>query len=274
MLKIMPGSSKCNKPIGVFDSGLGGLTVVKQIIKYLPHEDIVYFGDTARVPYGTKSRASIVRFSCENTKILLKHKVKAVVVACNSSSAYALHVLHKKFDVPVIDVIEPGAGGAVAATENKRIGVIATSATVASQAYIRAIHAIDPQIKVYQQACPLFVPIIEHGWSSKGVTQTVAAEYLKSLNKAKVDTLILGCTHYPLIKNVLRKVNRNVKLIDSAQMVAKAVKDVLMQKDLISVSKRKGRPTFLVSDHPQDFKRIARGFLGEEIKNIKEVNYV
>ena len=270
----MPKQIKNNQPIGVFDSGLGGLTVVKQIVKCLPHENIVYFGDTARVPYGTKSKASIVRFSKENTKILLKHKVKAVVVACNSSSAYALKEIKKIFKGPVIGVIEPGASGAIDKTNNERIGVIATSATVASKAYPQAIKKKNNRIKVYQQACPLFVPIIEEGWSNKPVTKTVAREYLKGLKKQKVDTLILGCTHYPLIKNILAKVDSKIKLIDSAQMVARSLKENLIGNNLLSTSKRKGKQVFLVSDKPQDFKRIAKGFLGQEIKSIKEVTYV
>lgn len=270
----MSGRIKARRPIGVFDSGLGGLTVIKQLIKHLPHEDVIYFGDTARVPYGIKSKASIVRFSNENTHFLVKHRVKAVVVACNSSSAYALPSLQKNFDIPVVGVIGPGASAAVNATQNKRVGVIATSATVASQAYVKAIQRCDKTVQVFQQACPLFVPVIEEGWNNKPVAKMIAEEYLKVLTRARIDTLILGCTHYPLIKNVIKKVNRDVRLVDSAEAVAKEVAALLQKSDLMNASGRPGKQMFFVSDRPQDFERIAKIFLGRNIDNIKEVQHV
>jgi len=193
--------------IGVFDSGLGGLTVVKEMMRQLPGEDIIYYGDTARVPYGTKSKESIVKFSKENTEILLKHKVKMIVVACNSSSSYALATLRRKYSVPIIGVIEPGSKKAVSVTKSNRVGVIATSATIHSGQYAATINRYDAKIKVFNQACPLFVPMIEEGWLKKQVTVDIAKEYLTKLKKLHIDTLILGCTHYPLLKPVIKKVN-------------------------------------------------------------------
>ncbi|MBF0484631.1 MAG: glutamate racemase [Candidatus Omnitrophica bacterium] len=261
-----------NDPIGIFDSGLGGITVAKALMKLMPHEDLVYFGDTARVPYGTKSRESIVRFSVENAEILMKHKVKIIVVACNSSSSCSLETLQAQFPVPVIGVISPGARQAAAATMNNRIGVIATSATVNSGAYDKFVHVFAPQAKVFSQACPLFVPLVEEGWSGKKIALDIANEYLKNLKKYKVDTLVLGCTHYPLLKNILRQaMGAKVKLVDSAEEVVWEVKRVLQEKALIKDGRAKGKYEFLVSDRPQSFEKIAQRFLGDKIK-IKLVN--
>ena len=265
------GSDK-NCAIGVFDSGLGGLTVVKELMRQLPSEDIIYYGDTARVPYGAKSEESIIRFSIENTKVLLKHKVKMVVVACNSSSSYALNALRRSFRVPIIGVICPGAKKAVSLTKNKRVGVIATSATIASDEYIRTIKGYDKGVKVFAKACPLFVPLAEEGWFHKPVTTDIAKEYLAPLRKKDIDVLILGCTHYPLLKGALQAaVGKKVVLIDSAKEVAGDVKALLAASGDRKNSTRKPRYKFLVSDRPQDFKRIARDFLGREIKHITKV---
>ena len=262
--------SKRDQPIGVFDSGLGGLTVVKELIRQLPHEDIVYFGDTARVPYGSKSKESIIRFSIENTSTLLKYKVKMVVVACNSSTSYALPALMDSFRLPIVGVIKPGARKAVAATRNNRVGVIATSATIHSREYTKTIQGLSPAVKVFDQACPLFVPLVEEGWLNKEVTLKVAHEYLNKLKKADVDTLILGCTHYPLLKSVLRKVmGAKIRLIDSAQEVASEVKRLLFINQKDRLGKQKGQLRLLVSDEPQRFTQIAKNFLGFEIKNIE-----
>ncbi len=256
--------------IGVFDSGLGGLTVVKELMRLLPHENIVYFGDTARVPYGTKSPESIVRFSKQNVSILLEHQVKMIVVACNTSSSLALPVLKNSFDLPIMGVINPGAKKAVAVTRNKIVGVIATSATINSEAYEKRIKEIDPWIKVISQACPLLVPLAEEGWFNKDVTVKIANEYLRRLKKAKVDTLILGCTHYPLLKSVLQKVmGSKVVLVDSAQEIARDVRNLLQREDKEGAPKRKGQVEFLVSDQPQHFSQLAKRFLGFEIKNVK-----
>ncbi len=265
-------ASDKNWAIGVFDSGLGGLTVVKELMRQLPSEDIVYYGDTARVPYGTKSREAIIRFSKENVNILVKHKVKMIVVACNSSSSYAVEILRKHFPIPVVGVIHPGAKKAAAITKNKNIGVIATSATVASGEYKKTVQHYGKAIKVFSKACPLFVPLIEEGWAGKAITLNIAKEYLASLKKANIDTLILGCTHYPLLKKTLQKVvGKKVILVDSAREVVHEVKATLTQLGKEKTLKRKAQYKFLISDRPQAFGKIAKKFLGREIKRIIKV---
>ena len=260
-----------NKAIGVFDSGLGGLTVVKALMKQLPFENIVYFGDTARVPYGNKSRESIVRFSIQNVNILKEYKIKMVVAACNSSSSYALPALKKMFRIPMVGVIHPGVLRAVALTENKRVGVIATQATISSSSYARMIKKADPSVKVISQACPLFVPLVEEGWFDHSITASVAREYLKTIKEQNADTVILGCTHYPLLKKTLKKVlGRKIQLIDSAQEVAQEVRELLKGLDLRREGKAVGSGKFLVSDRPRQFRQLANRFLGCDIKNIKK----
>ena len=261
--------TKANNPIGVFDSGLGGLTVVKALIRQLPHEDIVYFGDTARVPYGTKSKESIIRFSKENVRVLAKYKVKVIVVACNSSSSFALGALRKQFRGPVMGVIEPGAKAALDSSSLKRVGVIATSATVNSGSYRKKLKSLAGRVKVVEQACPLFVPLVEEGRLNTQATELIAREYLKEVKRAGVDSLILGCTHYPLLKAVIRKVmGRRVSLIDSAQAVAAAVERKLSAEGLNASRQRKGHLKCLISDQPQQFRSIAKRFLGFEMKNV------
>ncbi len=258
--------------IGVFDSGLGGLTVVKELKRQLPNEDIVYFGDTARVPYGTKSEESIIRFSVENVQFLLKNKVKIIVVACNSSSSFSLPVLRKKFSIPIIGVIMPGAKKACEVTKNKKVGVIATSATIQSEKYMKMVKTISKNIKVISQACPLFVPLAEEGWFHKKATKEIARQYLVKLIYSGVDTLILGCTHYPLLKSVIGKVmGKKVYLVDSAKEVAKEVRDVLVVNNLKKQTKSLGKCKFFVSDKPQHFGKLAKQFLGYSIKSIKKV---
>lgn len=266
----MPRTPDSKSPIGVFDSGLGGLTVVKQLIQFLPNEKIVYFGDTARVPYGTKSAQTIIRYAREIMNILLAHEVKMIVVACNTASALALEVLTKEFDLPVLGVISPGARKAAASTKNKKVGIIATSSTVKSGAYAAKIRGFNNRIQAFGQACPLFVPLVEEGWFEHDVTYRVAQEYLKPLKKAGVDTLILGCTHYPLLKNVVHSVmGPKVALVDSAEEVAAQVRQLLMEKGLLRTQLSPARHTFLVSDEPQNFQRLALRFLGGGVKDVK-----
>ncbi|MCD4779681.1 MAG: glutamate racemase [Candidatus Omnitrophica bacterium] len=254
-------------PIGVFDSGLGGLTVVKALMRQLPDEHIVYFGDTARVPYGTKSKASIKRFSLENAQILVNRNVKMIVVACNSSSSYALASLRKKFSLPIIGVVNPGAQAAVGMSTNNRIGVIATSATISSGVYVKAVKKINSSSCVFTQACPLFVPLVEEGWLQKKVTYDIALEYLDPLKRQRVDTLILGCTHYPLLKPVIEKVmGPAVCLVDSAEAVASQVQSILKRRKLARVSNNKRHCQFLISDKPQSFENTAKKFIGSDIK--------
>ncbi len=261
-----------NRPIGIFDSGVGGLTVAREIIRQLPHEDIVYFGDTARVPYGIKSKETVVRFSIENILFLLKYDVKLICVACNTASSFALPVIQNNFKVPIVGVIGPGAREAVYATQNKRVGVIGTKGTVKSRTYEDEIRHLDPEIAVTAVACPLFVPFVEEGWVSGPVIATVAAQYLKGLKKARVDTVILGCTHYPLIKGVIRAImGERVTLIDSAKQVAMEVKKILSENGWLKDNGR-GRHRYVVSDNPEWFQSIAARFLGEPPKDVRKAS--
>ena len=261
-----------SKAIGVFDSGVGGLTVVKELLRQLPDERIVYFGDTARVPYGIKSKETIIRFSIENILFLLKQDVKLICVACNTVSSIALPDIRNHFRVPIVGVLSPGAREAVYATKNKRIGVIGTKATIASRAYEREIKMLDPDIKITSQACPLFVPFVEEGWIKEPAVFEVAQSYLRPLKKAGVDTLILGCTHYPLLKTVIKKVmGDGVALIDSAKQAACEVKQILAQAGLLESNPSPQRD-FYVSDGPAWFQGLAKRFLGHQVKEVIKVN--
>jgi glutamate racemase len=262
------------KSIGVFDSGVGGLTVVREMIRQLPGEDIVYFGDTARVPYGIKSRETVMRFSIENILFLLKQDVKLIVVACNTASSCALPVIKSNFKVPVIGVISPGAREAVYASRNKRIGVIGTKGTVRSRTYEHEILKLEPKAKITSVPCPLFVPFVEEGWLSGKVVMDVANTYLKPLKKAGVDTLILGCTHYPLLRPAIQEImGKKVTLIDSAKQVAIEVRKILDSEGL-SAQAHKGKHKFFVSDNPDWFSELAARFLGQKVKGVRKVNNV
>ncbi len=261
------------QPIGVFDSGIGGLTVVKALMEDLPSESIVYFGDTARVPYGTKSKSTIVRFSLENVEFLLRYGVKCIVVACNTSSSWALPTLRKYFKVPIVGVIRPGALAAARHTRSKRVGVIGTTATIHSRAYECAIERIDPTIKVFSQSCPLFVPLVEEGWLNGAVCLEVASRYLEPLLRQRIDTLILGCTHYPLLVPVLRRLlGRRIALVDSAKQTATEVRGVLMGADALCDQRTRSRYRFFVTDEPSHFDRLMRRFLGRVIGSVERVN--
>lgn len=257
------------RPIGVFDSGLGGLTIVKAIRKILPHEDIVYFGDLARLPYGIKSRTQIIAFSFQNARFLLKRKVKAIVIACNSSSSAAHLELKLKLPVPVINVIEPACKEAVRVTKNKRVGVIATQATVEAGTYEKTLKRLEPKIKVISQACPMFVPMVEEGWLTGKIPDQIATHYLLRLKKSNIDTLILGCTHYPLLKETIQKFIPHLQLVDSGHGTALQVAETL-QKQRPS-SPRKGRLSVFVSDKPRNFIRIGEQFLGEPLGKVEIV---
>lgn len=260
------------KPIGVFDSGVGGLTVVKELIRQLPNEDIIYFGDTARVPYGIKSKETVIRFSIENILFLLKHDVKLICIACNTVSSFALPVIKNHFRVPIVGVITPGVREAVYATDNKRIGVIGTKGTINSRSYENEIKQMDVSIKVSAVACPLFVPFAEEGWLEGNVVQEVAKTYLKPLKDSGADTVILGCTHYPLLRPVIKKVlGEDVRLIDSAKQVAIEVKNIL-SGEALSNGERIGKHRFYVSDNPEWFSNLANRFLGHNIKDVSKVN--
>ena len=257
---------KSELPIGIFDSGIGGLTVVRQIHRTLPNENLIYLGDTARVPYGTKSPSTVVRFACEDTQFLMQQNVKAVVVACNTASAWALPALEQKFDVPVFGVIVPGACAALEKTKTQRVGVIGTNATVRSQAYSKAILARCDTAQVFARACPLLVPLVEEGWNGHPVTLRVLREYLTPLLRQRIDTLVLGCTHYPLLKDAIRKVtNGKVTLIDSAETCALYVKDRLGALKLLSSNRRhRGVIQPFVTDEVERFDELAARFLGQK----------
>ena len=263
--------SKRNRPIGIFDSGIGGLTVVRSVRKHLPNEDIIYFGDTARVPYGNKSRATVIRFSREIMDFLVKKRVKMVIVACNTASSLSLALLKKNYRVPVIGVIRPGVKGAVSLSRNKRIGVIGTASTISSGAYKKELGKVDKTCHVFPQSCPLFVPLVENRNFSDPFTWRIVETYLKDLKKKRVDTLILGCTHYPLLKRVIGEVLSGVRLVDSSVAVAKNAKETLMRKKLQVTGKRRSLVEYYVSDDPGEFCKSAGIFLKEKIKAKKVV---
>ena len=261
------------KAIGVFDSGVGGLTVVKELLRQLPGENIIYFGDTARVPYGIRSRETVIRFSVEDVLFLLRQDIKLICVACNTASSVALPVIKNHFKVPVVGVITPGAREAVYASRNKRIGVIGTRGTIKSRAYESEIKQLDPHALVTAVACPMFVPFVEEGFTDEEEVVSVARRYLLPLKDARVDTLILGCTHYPILRPVIKKVmGASVTLIDSAKQVAIEVKKILASEGLLNQSARKGTSRFYVSDNPEWFRGLAKKFLGRQVKKVSKVD--
>ncbi|OQY09205.1 MAG: glutamate racemase [Fusobacteriia bacterium 4572_132] len=257
--------------IGVFDSGLGGLTVVKEIMKLLPNEKIIYFGDTARVPYGSKSELVIKKYSLEITKFLKTKDIKILVVACNTATAMAIKKIREVVDIPVVGVIEPGSRRAVKTSENGNIGIIGTSGTINSNSYKKAIKKINQNINVLQKACPLFVPLIEEGMLNDFITEEIIKRYLMEF-KEKIDTLVLGCTHYPLIKKAIKKVLGNeIILIDSAEETAIEVREILYSKRLLRNDKSE-KSEFYVSDAPQKFTEIGEIFLGKELGEVKLID--
>jgi glutamate racemase len=257
-------------PIGVFDSGIGGLTVAHEVIRQLPHESIVYFGDTARVPYGPKSPDTVRRYSREIAAFLRDQGVKGIVSACNTATAHALTVLRDEMDMPVIGVVEPGARAAVAATTQGHIGVIGTVGTIKSGAYERAIRAIDPDVLVTARACPLLVPIVEEGWTEHEATRLIVREYLEPMLDASIDTLVLGCTHYPLLKPLLRDVlGPDVKLIDSAEETAAETARTLTARELAADAAAEPAYRFVASDDPLQFLQLGQRFLGGTMEGVE-----
>jgi glutamate racemase len=260
------------KPIGIFDSGVGGLTVVREILKQLPNESIIYLGDTARVPYGIKSAETIKRFSIENTRFLSKFGVKLIVVACNTAAAIALDVLKKEVKIPVIGVIEAGVNAALGATKNGKIGIIGTEATIKSRSYERLIKKKSPLARSFSQSCSLLVPLVEEGWLSHKVTRIVIQEYLESLKQESVDTLILGCTHYPLLIPLFRsEMGKGVALIDSAKEVTCEIAAVLRGRKLMRKNRKAPYVKFYVSDAPERFAQIKKLFLSEDSYSVEQV---
>ncbi len=261
-----------NRPIGVFDSGLGGLTVVKAIKELLPNESIIYFGDTARLPYGLKSQSLIKQFSKEIIKFLLEKDAKAIIIACNTATAMALNSLKNEFkNIPIVGVIEPGSEKAISETTTKKIGVIATIATISSGAYEKAIQQKDINVEIISKACPLFVPFVEEGLINGSAINEIAKHYLTSFHN-KVDTLILGCTHYPLLKDIIFKNTENINLIDSASSVAEVAHKVLKDNNLLSIENKLGVLDCYVTDLPMRFEELGNIFFGSDITNVQLVN--
>lgn len=268
---MQENQARNNRPIGIFDSGFGGLTVMSALSKLLPKENLIYFGDTAHVPYGSKSKKIVTEFATKISKFLVKNDVKMIVIACNTASAFSLDYLKKNIKVPVIGVIKAGSVMAAQNTKNKKVGVIGTEGTVKSSAYEKEIKKYDNKINCFSKACPLFVPLVEEGWNNGKITEDIINVYLKSLVDKKIDTIILGCTHYPLLKEAIKKVIGNkINIIDSANAVALAVQKLLTEKKLLRNS---GKATykFYVSDGPEKFKSIGSKFLGKKILTVKKV---
>ena len=263
---------KTNQAIGVFDSGIGGLTVVRALMERLPFENIIYFGDTARVPYGIKSVETINSYAAQITEFLLKKDVKLLVVACNTMAAVAYQTIKDLSPVPVLEVIDASARDAAKETTTKSIGVIGTPATINSNAYARAIHLLDKEVKIFSQACPLFVPLVEEGWFDHPATRLIAQEYLKPVLAEQIDTLVLGCTHYPLLKSLLQEiVGPKIKLIDSAEAMAETTVDLLNRLHLGNQNQQPPRYLFCVSDVPYRFQTIGERFLGRTLGQVELV---
>lgn len=266
----------CTAPIGVFDSGVGGLTVAREIMRNLPNEHIVYFGDTARVPYGSKSKDTIIGYSRQIIRFLQTQEVKAIVIACNTASALALDAVENEFDIPIIGVVKPGARAAAAATKNKRVGVIGTESTINSRMYHQLIGELDPEITVLGKACPLFVPLVEEGWLKDPVTETVARRYLDELLAQDIDSLILGCTHYPLLRSLLRGiVGEQVNLVNPAYETAKELEHLLQEKGLANPGEKEpgNEPyRFFVSDLADKFKHFANSILPYDIERTQKIH--
>ena len=255
---------KQDAPIGVFDSGVGGLTVVKEMMRALPAESIIYYGDTARVPYGSKSADTITAYSRQIARFLMSQEVKAIVVACNTASALALETIKADFDVPFVGVVKPGAKMAAQATRNKRIGIIATEGTISSGIYEKFLKDTSPEVEVFGKACPLFVPLVEEGWLNDAVTRQVVERYLAELKEKQVDTLVLGCTHYPLLRRVIGEVmGEQVTLVNPAYETARELKYVLEDNHILRDTEGAQPPShkFYVSDGAEKFRRFANTIL-------------
>lgn len=275
-MSISEKNNRRKLPIGVFDSGVGGLTVAREIMRQIPNEGIIYFGDTARVPYGNKSSQTVIRYSEQILRFLEKQQVKAIVVACNTASAYALDELEKETDIPIIGVVKPGAKTAVNTTKNGKIGVIATRATIESQIYTRYINGLKKDVSVMGMACPLFVPLVEEGLLEDPVTDEIAGRYLLSLKNSGIDTLILGCTHYPLIRSTIKKImGEEVVLVNPAYETAIELKELLKDQDLLKEEKPalgSNQYQFFVSDGADKFQHFANSIFKYGVLSAKQIN--
>ncbi len=261
-----------NRPIGIFDSGVGGLTVFHEVMKRLPQEDLLYFGDTARVPYGIKSAETVTRYSMEITRFLMEQQIKLLIVACNTASSVALSALQSAFTIPVLGVLLPGAKAAVRYSIHHRIGVIGTEATIGSSAYVGAIQALDPRVIVHTRVCPLFVPLAEEGWGAHAIAEAVAREYLEDLCRTGVDTVVLGCTHYPLLKGAIGKImGESVTLVDSARETATEVQTLLLDQGLSRTDNSEPLRKYFVTDAPERFRKVGERFLQHPLPNVEKV---
>jgi glutamate racemase len=264
------GTAEAERPIGVFDSGIGGLTVVSALRALLPDESIYYLGDTARVPYGGKSETTVQRYSLEIAAMLLDEKAKTVVVACNTASALALSQLEKSLPVTVTGVILPGARAAIAKTRTGHVGVIGTRATIKSGAYERALRTLNPEVRVTARACPLLVPLIEEGWLENAITDEIIMQYLRPLLEEGIDTLVLGCTHYPLLRGAIaRLLGDEIALVDSAENCASAVRELLIREKLCAAGATGGKLRVALTDPPDNFLRVAREALRLEVGDVQ-----
>ncbi len=254
------------RPIGVFDSGLGGLTCVRELMRIMPGEDVIYFGDTGRVPYGTRGKDTLLKYVRQNIRFLETFDIKMIIIACGTASSAALPWISTEFKSEIVGVVEPAARAAVDATKNKKIGVLGTSRTVKSGKYIEYIRSICPEAEVWQKACPMFVPLVENGYADSPVTRIIAEEYLEEIKEKGVDTLILGCTHYPLLKKVIGEImGEGVTLIDSGASAADFALDFLKKRDMLNEKTDKGEYRYYVSDSTEDFARLGGMFLSEPI---------
>lgn len=273
LTKDRMGEKKLKAPIGVFDSGVGGLTVAREIMRQLPNENIVYFGDTARVPYGSKSKDMIIRYSRQDINFLQTKKVKAIVVACNTASAVALEEIKDEYQVPILGVVEPGAMAAAEATQNGNIGIIGTEATIKSGIYNNYLRKIKPNISIVSKACPLFVPLVEEGLIEDRVTDDIVGRYLGEFKEYQIDALILGCTHYPFLSNsIARFMGPEVKLVNPAYETAKQLKELLKQKNILNEGEEKVIYDFYVSDAVDKFNSFANGMLPIQVESSSVVN--
>ena len=264
----------CDRPIGIFDSGLGGLTVLKEIHKMLPNEDLVYFGDNGRTPYGTKSKETVIRYTFQDIHFLQTHRVKMIVIACNTASSCSLPQVIAKSDIPIVEVIGPGSHAAVNATVNEKIAVIGTPATISSGVYKTALENILPGVQYFGKACPLFVPLVEEGWWDNDIAKAVAAQYLKEVAASRADTMILGCTHYPLLISAIRSVlGDSVFLVNSALAVANEVKMRLREFCMLreASADHTGKMSFYTSDSAEKFAALGSVFLGEPLEDVHKI---
>lgn len=262
-----------SRPIGVFDSGVGGLTVAREVMRQLPDENIVYFGDTARVPYGSKSKDNIIRYSRQIIRFLMTKNVKAIVIACNTATALALDVVQKEFDIPIIGVIEPGARAAVVETRNKHIGVIGTEATIRSEMYTKVIQGLDPEMQVNGKPCPLFVPLVEEGFAKHHIAEEVIDYYLNDMKNSGIDTMILGCTHYPLLRSrIMKYFGESIHLVNPAYETAMDLKGILEEQGLANDTESLTKYEFYVSDTAEKFKQFANSILPYNVETIQKIN--